>query len=786
MAIKQSLNNRILEQGLTDKQVEQQARNGNDNIIENTESKTVWNIFIDNTFTFFNLIFLVLSLLLIVVQSYRDLTFLPVVILNTVISTVQEVKSKKVLDKLTMLNAEKTVAVRNGKRVEVLTQNLVKDDVVVLSTGNQIPADAEVLAGVAQVNESLLTGEADEITKKHGDELMSGSFVVNGELTARLTNVGAASYIAKLTAKAKAVNGSEASAMIKSLNKLIKIIGVILIPLGIALFSQSYFLNVNPLKTSIVTMEAALIGMIPEGLYLLATVALALSAVRLAKRQVLLHDMKSIETLARVSVLCVDKTGTITENKMAVQGYLKAQTTSEDTNKVNQLMSDFSHSLAGDNSTMVAMQEYFKNVSGEVAAQTVPFGSAWKFSGVTFNQDSYVLGAPEMVLRDEFSKYVTEFNEKTKQGYRVLVFGKYHGKLVDQNLTATVTPIAFVLLSNPIRKTAPETFKYFDAQGVNVKVISGDNPETVANVAQRANITGAQNYVDASKLTEKEYPEAVQKYTVFGRVTPEQKQKFVQALQHQGETVAMTGDGVNDILAMKKANCSVAMASGNEATMHVAQMVLLDSDFAKIPEVVSEGRQVVNNIERSASLFLVKNVFSLLMATFSLIFAFTYPLTPSQITLISLFTIGVPSFLLAFEPNEKRISGNFLSNVLRRSLPGGITDAITVGVIVTCGSLFGIKQSDISTAAVIILLAVGFLVLFHISTPLNNYRTWLLTGCILGAIVGATFFSKLFGITTISLIAISFAMVLVFTADSILMHSTKWINRLFERFNLTF
>jgi len=774
-------------QGLTTEEVTERVKQQQTNEIHVGNAKTTWQIIRDNTFTFFNLIFLVLALLLVLVQSYNDLTFLPVIVLNTVISIFQEIRSKSILTKLTVLHAERNEVVRNGKVQEIVTNELVLDDVVLFKTGDQIPADAEVIDGNVQVNEALLTGEADEISKATGDLLMSGSFVVTGKAMARLTKVGDDSYIAKLTAKAKDLGGGEESTMIKSLNRLIKTVGIILIPLGIALFSQSYFLNGNSLKTSIVAMEAALIGMIPEGLYLLTTVALALSAIRLAKKQVLLHSLKSIETLARVTVLCVDKTGTITENEMQVTKVIKAKNNHQTDTELSTLLNDFSQNLAGDNSTMKAMQAYFTQPKQQEADQTLPFGSAWKFSSVTFEHVSYIFGAPEMVLRDDFKDYVDEFIQYTTRGYRVLVIGEYQGeKLKDSSLIAPVRPLGFVLIENPVRKSAPKTFNYFAQQGVKVKVISGDNPLTVASVAREAQVVGADSYIDASTLSPDEYSVALKKYTIFGRVTPEQKQLFVQELQQQGETVAMTGDGVNDILAMKKADCSIAMASGNDATMHAAQMVLLDSDFSRMPKIVSEGRQVVNNIERSASLFLVKNIFSLTMAILTLLFAFNYPLTPAHITLISLFTIGIPSFLLALEPNAKQINGDFLTNILRRAMPGGLTDMIAVGAIVICGSLFGISTNDIGTATVLIMSAIGFLVLFRICQPLNHFRQLIIIGCVSGIIITTVLFGSLFGIKSISLVALGFAVVLFLTADSILTHTTFWVDRLFKKMKFHF
>lgn len=695
----------------------------------------------ENIFTYFNLIFLILAILLCLVESYKNLTFLPVIIANTGIAIFQEIRSKKILDELNVLNTAKVNVIRDGIEQTIDIEDLVIDDIVILETGHQIPADAEVVEGKLQVNEALLTGEADEITKEIGDPLMSGSFIVSGKAYARLDKVGADSYISQLTVKAKTMGEGEQSEMIASLNQLIKWIGIIIIPIGILLFSQSYFFNGNTIKESVVAMEAALIGMIPEGLYLLTTIALALSATKLAKQRVLLHNMKSIETLARVNVLCVDKTGTITENKMSVQKVIvsKKQEIISQSDQLEACIADYAKAMAGDNATMEAVKAYFTKTTDQSYHHVIPFSSVQKFSSVALADKVYVLGAPEMVLRDQLPEYAEEFVSFAEKGYRVLVFGVYDGILEEPVLTEAVTPLGYILIANPIRKEARATFDYFKKQQVAIKVISGDNPLTVSNVAVQAGISHADQYVDASKLSEEEYEAAVEKYTVFGRVKPEQKKIFVQLLKRRNNTVAMTGDGVNDILAMKEADCSIAMASGNEAAMQASQVVLLDSDFSRMPEVVAEGRRVVNNIERSASLFLVKNIFSFLLSLFSVIFALTYPLEPSQITLISLFTIGLPSFLLALEENKKRIRGKFIMNVMEKAVPGGLTDMIVVGALVICGVTLNLNKTDVSTASTMLLIAVGFLVLYKICSPLNKFRSQIILFCASGNFFRSSF-----------------------------------------------
>lgn len=683
--------------GLTAQQVQEHRMHGWTNQPVDPPSKTTKEIIQENVFTYFNLIFLVLAVLLCLVGSFRDLTFLPVIVLNTLIGIIQETRAKKVLDNLTMLNAPHAMVIRDGKKSQINAEDLVIDDIVIFEAGNQVCADAEVCAGEVQVNESLLTGESDEITKRKGDQLMSGSFIVSGQCHARLDKVGADSYISRLTLEAKAMQNTEQSEMIRSLDKLVKWVGVAIIPIGIILFIQAFVFQGEGFRSSVTSMIAAVIGMIPEGLYLLASVALAVSSIRLAQKKVLLHDMKCIETLARVNVLCVDKTGTITENTMEVQDVIPTKEYEEgELRPLSELLGDFTAAQSSDNITMEAMKRYFKIASGKKAVAKTGFSSASKYSSVTFEEASYVLGAPEFVLKEQYENYEEAISAHASKGARVLVFGTAKEEPDGKPLKEAVTPLAYVLLANPIRQEAKETFTYFAEQGVEVKVISGDNPLTVSEVAKEAGIAGAERYVDASTLhKEEEMRAAVLNNAVFGRVTPNQKRKFVQILKEEGKTVAMTGDGVNDVLALKDADCSIAMASGSDAAAQASQLVLLESDFSCMPEVVLEGRRVVNNIQRSASLFLVKNIFSFLLSLVSFVFMFTYPLEPSQISLISMFTIGVPAFFLALEPNKNIIKGHFLTNVFLKALPAALTDVLAVGALVIFGRTFGVSSADI-------------------------------------------------------------------------------------------
>ena len=766
--------------GFNSDQVNEYFENGWSNEPVEPPSKTVPEIIKSNLFTYFNLVFAVLAALLILAGSFRNLTFLPVILANLFIGIIQEIRAKNTLDKLSVLNAPKALVVREGRQFSIPAEELVLDDIVIFKAGNQICADAIVVDGEVSVNESLLTGESDEISKKPGDELMSGSFIVSGECYARLDKVGEDSYISKLTLEAKAMNSEEQSEMIRVLDKLVGVVGILIIPIGLLLFGQQFFFSGASFSKSITSMVAAVIGMIPEGLYLLASVALVVSVMRLASKKVLVHDMKCIETLARVNVLCVDKTGTITENTMEVNGEIPMDGyDSQSMAPLKQIISDFASAMSSDNITMKAMKDYFNKPSGRKVVSVSPFSSQFKYSGAAFEDGSYVLGAPEFVLREDYDNYREQIEQYSSEGYRVLVFGIYDGVIDGKALTGKVTPLGLVFLSNPIRKEAPETFKYFENQGVEIKVISGDNPVTVSQVALQAGIANADNYIDASTLTTDETIEdAVLRYTVFGRVTPDQKRKFVRALKKAGRTVAMTGDGVNDVLALKDADCSVAMASGSDAAAQASQLVLVDSNFACMPSVVMEGRRVVNNIERSASLFLVKNIFSFLLSLFSVCFMINYPLEPSQISLISMFTIGVPAFFLALQPNKNIIQGHFLSNVLIKALPAGITDFLVVGALVVFGQVFEVGETDISTACTMLLAIVGFVILYNISKPMNALRWCVWGGCIVGLLGCSIYLGDLFAMRGMSTKCIMLFVVFAIITEPALRYSTILIEKI--------
>jgi cation-transporting ATPase E len=760
--------------GLTAAEVNARIEAGKINIADDSSDRTTGKIIRDNLLTYFNLIFLVITVLLCIAGAFRDLTFLPIIIGNILIGIVQELRAKKTLDKMKILNAGHAVVIREGKRQKVTAEELVIDDLIWLSSGDAICADSVVVSGEITVNESMLTGEADGIVKKENEELLSGSFVVSGEGYARLTRVGNDSYISKLTNEAKALKKGEESEMIRSINMFVKVIGIIIIPMSVILFVQAFVFRNASFRTSITSMVASIIGLIPEGLYLLTTLALAVSMMKLAKDKVLLHDMKSIESLARVDVLCVDKTGTITKPEMTVTEIVSCD------DSMNEVFTDYVMSSIDNNATAVALKKYLNDnnvMNGKrTASKVYPFNSTVKYGAMAFNDDYYVLGAPEFIIKTGFNNLKDDISQYTTKGYRVIVLAKAESLTRDGVIDGEILPLGFVVLANEIRDNAVETFTYFKEQGVAIKVISGDNPATVSEVARQAGIENAEKYVDASTLTDNlMISEAIAKYTVFGRVTPKQKQQFVKALKMQGHTVAMTGDGVNDILALKDADCSVAMASGSEATAQAAQIVLLDSDFSRMPEIVLEGRRVVNNVQRSASLFLVKNLFSLLLTIFSTVLMISYPLMPSQVSLISMFTIGIPGFLLALEPNKSRIKGHFLGNVLLKALPAGLTDFFAVSALVICGHVFNIPSTDIATASTLLIAVVGFMIMIKISHPFNKFKYGILALNIFGLIFCGLFLDNLFAMSDMSNICILLTIVFGFAAESMFRYITIFV-----------
>ena len=748
--------------GLTAAEVEARRAAGQTNQPPKSQTKTTGEIVRDNVCTYFNLVFLVLAVMLALVHSWLNMGFLGIVFWNTLIGIVQQLRAKRTIDKLTLVSAQKLRCLRDGRWCEVLSDDLVQDDVVEFGAGDQIAADAVVLDGSAQANESLITGEARAIPKECGAELKSGSFLMAGRCVARLTRVGAESYASRLTAEAQADGHRVARGeMMRSLDRLIKFIGVALIPIGAVLIWKQHWVLELPMKDTVDATVAALIGMIPEGLYLLTSLALVAGVVRLAQRKTLVHDMECIETLARVDTLCVDKTGTITENKMIVQDIVPLCPERYEASDIRMIMADYVFAMQDDNDTMVALRRYFTGEVRQKAIETMPFTSAKKYGGVSFDaEETYLLGAPEMLLQSRYDEIAPQVEEYASQGCRVLLLALYDGALSDEAVDCgKLFPLSLILLNNKIRANAPETFRYFAEQGVQVKVISGDNPATVANVAMRAGIPDADKAVDARTLTTPaEVKAAALQYTVFGRVTPKQKRMLVDAMKAAGRTVAMTGDGVNDVLALKSADCAVAMASGSDVACQVSDIVLLNSDFSSMPSVVQEGRRVINNIERSAALYLVKNIFSFVLAFITLFATLPYPFTPAQLSLVSALTIGVPSFVLAMEPNKNRVTGHFMRNVITRALPAALTDIVLIVGILLFYVAFKLDVGALSSICTAVMGMVGLLMVHETSKPYNKIRTAMMIFVCVGFVFSFLFLKTFF---TISALAWSDALILI-------------------------
>ncbi len=725
-------------QGLTAAAAQARLEAGLGNQVHAQAGRTEKEIIAQNTLTFFNFVFVALAIILVCCgSSVKNMAFLIVVVINAVIGCFQEIRAKRAVDKLTLVAAGTVDVIRDGKAVPTRTDLLVRDDIVCFGPGDQICADGTLREGQLHVNESLITGEADAILKNPGDELKSGSFVVAGRGRAQLTQVGDSAFAARLAAEAKADPRATKSEMMRSLDKLIRFMGFALIPVGILLFYQEYQIMHNALRESAEATVAALVGMIPEGLYLLTSIALAASSLKLTRQRVLVQDMNCIETLARVDVLCVDKTGTITEPVMEVENVIPL--TKDSPEYLEKVLTAMYGCTEPENDTGRALYEMFQGDCPWKVVRRIPFTSATKWAGAVFEDvGSYLAGAPEFIMGHRYQELREQVEPWSGTGYRVLLVAAYQGDPEPGALDPyKLTPMALILLTSRIRETAPTTFTYFAQQGVAIKVISGDNPATVSEVARRAGIQNAERYIDAAQLeTPEDFQRGVEEYTVFGRVTPDKKKKLIQALKKAGHTVAMTGDGVNDVLAMKEAHCGIAMASGAQAASQVAKIVLLDSDFACMPSIVAEGRRVINNIQRAATLFLVKNIFSLGLALLSLLTKFPYPFLPLHMSLISALTIGVPSFFLAMEPNYERVSGKFLPTVLRRAFPGGLCNIALVLLCQTMAVTFGIAIGELRTLSTAILAGVGLLVLYKVSIPFDKFRKLILAAMAV-ALVGS-------------------------------------------------
>ncbi len=759
--------------GLTSEQVAQRVAQGKVNVTSDIKTKSIKRIFYDNICTMFNLINVVLFVSLLLVGSYRNLLFIGVVVFNTVIGIIQEIRSKKSVDRLTILSESKVSVLRDGVLTQVSKEELVEDDVIVLSRGNQIPADCVVIDGLCKANESLLTGESDLIQKGEGDELLSGSFISAGTCYALVTRVGSESYAARINSEAKYIKKNN-SQILSSFNFIIKVCTFTIFPIGVMMFISHYFIQSQNLQATVVATVAALVGMIPGGMILLTSTVLAVSVVRLSRKNVLINEMYCIESLARVDVLCLDKTGTLTADKMNVHKIINLNTNDD---KIKTALSSIVAASDEINATLQAISDYIQGVEAIQCKHFVPFSSETKWSGGTFeNGKTYIMGAAEFVFSDK-EKYaeIYHYIQQIKETVRILVLGSSDQPFSESGLPDDLHPMALILIKDQLRDNVNETVDYFKEQGVTLKVISGDSVKTVKSIAKDTGIEGAENAVDMTTVTtDEELDEVAERCNVFGRVTPAQKKKLVLALKAHGHSVAMTGDGVNDVLALKEADCSVAMASGSEAARNVSQIVLVDNDFASMPHVVAEGRRTINNVERSSSLYLVKTIYSIVLAVFFICFSMTYPFKPIQLTLVSAFTVGIPSFVLALQPNKNIIKGNFTFNIIMRAFPAAICvilNIITIAVFMA-KDVIPMSDAELSTISVYITALSGMLLIVRLSIPFNALRIVMMTVCTAGFCLGSALFGQFFVLAPLSLNAL--LMLLVFSVVTVIIFNVVY------------
>ena len=783
--------------GLTDEQVNERIEQGKVNADENPNTRTYKQIVRENTLTFFNFLNLVLLILVLMVGSYKNAFFVGIIIINTLIGIAQEIRAKKTIDKLAILTAKKSIVIREGKKWTVPTEELVLDDLVCLKTGDQVPADAKVLEGSVEVNESLLTGESDNLPKNVGDELFSGSFVTSGEACCQIIHVGKDNYAAQITSEAKEFKRHN-SELKNSLNAILKVISIIIVPLGALLFYKQYYVVGNTFKDSIVSMVAGVLGMIPEGLVLLTSVALTLGALVLANKKTLVQELYCIETLARVDTLCLDKTGTITEGTMCVERVEPWSEASEnkdtdeiptededepDLHEIENMMANLMYVLKDQNATIDALRKRFPAKSSMTLEHIIPFSSDRKYSGAVFEDNgTYLMGAAQFLFPEGREDILDVCQNYAEEGLRVLVLAHSTQMAEGTELPENLEPAALLLLTDVIREEAPDTLQFFDSQEVDLKVISGDDPVTVSAIAKRAGLKNAENYVDATTLeTEEQLEEAVAKYSVFGRVTPQQKKEMVQALQKQGHTVAMTGDGVNDVLALKEADCSIAMAQGSDAAKNIANVVLLDSNFASMPHIVNQGRRVVNNIRTAASMFLIKTMFSVMLSLLTIFFGNAYPFEPIQMSLISACAVGIPTFLLAQENNYDKIDHTFLRHVFLNAFPAALTITSCVfAVMLVCQNVYH-SNDMLSTACVLVTGWNYMAALKTVYAPLNTYRKVIIYGMQFIFFSAAVIFQKLLGLGSLDFGMIILVFILMTFAPLLIDVITSWIKGVYAK-----
>lgn len=709
-------------EGLTKSEVKKRIDSGKVNYDTTTPSKSIKQILLENTVTLFNFINIVLGVAIVLVGSYKNLLFLGVVICNTLISSIQEIRAKKMVDKLSVISSSKASVIRNGKKEKIHINDIVVDDIILYELGNQVVVDSVILEGACEADESFITGESKMIIKKKGDMLLSGSFIVSGNVTSKVVHVGLDNYTSIISRDAKKIKKDISSEIMRSLKKIVKYVSIVLVPIGVLLLLRQFSIDDNTTQNAVTTVVAALIAMIPEGLILLVSTVLAISVLKLSKYNVLVQDLYAVETLARVDTLCLDKTGTLTEGKMEVKEIIPVN--DNKISEIDEILNLVAASSSDNNSTINAIKEKFNMGTNIKYIDKIPFSSDRKYSGVILKDKSYIIGAPEFVLKNHYKKY-KEIIEEGSLNNRVLALIETD-VVKNYEIKGKIKVLGFIFIRDKIRKTAYDTIKYFKENDVDLKIISGDSKETVSSIASRLDIN-IKGTIDASLISkDMDVNKIVEENTIFGRVKPEQKKLFISALKRNGHVVAMTGDGVNDVLALKEADCGVAMNSGADAARNISEIVLLDSNFDSMPKIVMEGRRTINNVERSATLFLSKTIYASLLALLFLFINYAYPFIPIQMTLINSLTIGIPAFILALEPNKSRIKGKFLVNVISKAIPSGITTVVNILLLVLLASLLKLPTEQTSTCAVIITAYTALLLIYRISKPLNFLRTSLL------------------------------------------------------------
>ena len=821
--------------GLTNEQVQERIAEGKVNVNENPNTRTYKQIILENTLTFFNFLNIVLLVLVLFVRSYKNSMFMGIILINTVIGIIQEVRAKKTIDKLAILTESKTVVLREGKKWSISTEKLVLDDLIFLKTGDQVPADVKVLEGTVEVNESLLTGESDNLSKSQGDELFSGSFVTSGEACCQVIHVGKDNYASQITSEAKEFKRHN-SELRNSLNAILKVISIIIVPLGAMLFYKQYMIVGDTLKDSVVNMVAAVLGMIPEGLVLLTSVALTLGSMVLATKKTLVQELYCIETLARVDTLCLDKTGTITEGTMKVEDvqlYDTAQTTvvqhtakfdpetgepvqnvpalkpevtvsaekengqiqetvnsetvsQEERQKlqeIDHIMGNMMSVLHDQNATADALRERFPSRTDLKLIHAIPFSSDRKYSGAVFDgKGTYLMGAAQFLFPEGNEELLTHCSSYAQAGYRILVLAHSEQETKGTERPTGLEPLGLFLITDVIREEAPDTLAFFDSQGVDLKVISGDDPVTVSAIAKKAGLKNADHYIDATTIkTSEEMQCAVAECSVFGRVTPQQKKQMVQALQSQKHTVAMTGDGVNDVLALKEADCSIAMAAGSDAAKNIANVVLLDSNFGAMPHIVNQGRRVVNNIRSAASMFLIKTIFSVLLSLITIFFGDAYPFEPIQMSLISACAVGIPTFLLTQENNYNKIDHTFLRHVFMNAFPAAVTiTGCVFTIMLVCQDVYH-SNVMLNTACVLVTGWNYMSALRTVYSPLNTYRKVIIYGMQFAFFISAVVLQNLLTLGSLEFGMIILVFVLMTFSPILIETITEWIRRIYEK-----